>query len=295
MSNTATAPGKTGTQKDVQTIVNDKIIEQLNKGIVPWRKPWTNAGIPRNIISRKPYRNINLLLLSSLGYERNFFITEKQLGEIGGSIKANEKPHVAVYWNYTDQSGNKQAPVLRYYQVYNMAQCVWPMEAIQPEVPMETHTIAVCQEIVNNMPHRPDIKSKDPQAYYDAIEDYINLPKLKLFASEELLYREYFHQLMHSTGHHTRLDRMGLVQMAEYGYTGCSQEELVADIGTCYFQSLTGIAKEVDSNPAYIQSCIEKLRKDRTFIFTAASQAQKGIDFILNAEPEAETVEQAEE
>src|ERR1700736_6038018 len=80
-------------------LLNDKIIEQLKKGTVPWRKQWIHGGVPTNFLTRNPFRGINVMLLAMLGYERNFFITENQLAEIDGSIKPKEKPHMAVSWN----------------------------------------------------------------------------------------------------------------------------------------------------------------------------------------------------
>ena len=50
-------------QMDVYTIVNEKIVKMLEEGVVPWRKPWTSSGLPRNLVSKKPYRGINHFLL----------------------------------------------------------------------------------------------------------------------------------------------------------------------------------------------------------------------------------------
>ena len=71
---------------DVYSIVTNRIIELLEKGVVPWRQTWTDAGLPQNLISGKPYRGINVWLLASLHYSQNRFLTFKQVKEMGGSV-----------------------------------------------------------------------------------------------------------------------------------------------------------------------------------------------------------------
>lgn len=117
-----------GKNRDVYSIVTDRILQQLDKGIVPWRQPWTSAGPPQNLITKRSYRGINLWLLLMLNFTRNFFITAKQLKEIGGEVKKDEKPNLVVYWNWkeaTDETSGetKMIPFLRYYMVYNIDQC----------------------------------------------------------------------------------------------------------------------------------------------------------------------------
>jgi antirestriction protein ArdC len=292
---TAAANPKNDTRKDVYEIVTGKIIEQLEKGTVPWRKPWADSGVPKNLLSKRAYRGVNLLLLSSLGYEQNYFVTSKQLKEIDGSIKPDEKPHLVVYWNFAEkepaeaekeEKAKKKAPFLRYYTVYNVAQCAGIPPELMPATGREPNPIPACESVVKEMSQRPDIRHKEASAFYDCLEDYVNMPKQKTFESDESYYSTLFHELVHSTGHHTRLNRMGLVQMTEFGSEPYSQEELVAEIGTCYLQSLTGITSEFDNSAAYIQGWLKKLNSDKHFIVTAASHAQKAIDFILNVELE---------
>ena len=53
---------------DAYTIVTNRIIELLEAGCVPWQQPLHNGQAPMNLPSKKPYRDINLLLLNALGY-----------------------------------------------------------------------------------------------------------------------------------------------------------------------------------------------------------------------------------
>src|SRR5205823_6369390 len=131
-------------------IITEQIIAQIKqKGILPWRQPWTDAGMPRNLISMRPYRGINVMLLAMLGYERNLFLTFKQVKEIGGRVKQGEKSHMIVYWNYVarkakegekveDRNGKKQVAILRYYSVFNIEQ----FEDIPEKyIPMRAQTV----------------------------------------------------------------------------------------------------------------------------------------------------------
>lgn len=67
---------------DVYQIVTDRIIELLEQGTVPWQKPWKGPGQPMNLISKRPYQGINVLLLASAGYDQNLFLTFDQLKQL---------------------------------------------------------------------------------------------------------------------------------------------------------------------------------------------------------------------
>ena len=93
--------------KDVYSIVTDRIIEHLEKGVIPWRQPWTKAGLPKNLISGKHYRGINVLLLASLHYPQNCFLTFKQVKELGGSVKKGEKSQEVIFWKQIERENKK--------------------------------------------------------------------------------------------------------------------------------------------------------------------------------------------
>ena len=300
MSNSNENAKNGGQKKEVYAIVTDRIIEQLEKGSVPWRKPWTDAGLPANLVSKKAYRGINLMLLSMLGYEHNWFVTAKQLQELKGSIHPNEKPHMVVYWNFQEKKEESEIsehdekefkrPVLRYYVVYNVAQCAG-IEGKIPVMPArEVSSIEACEQIVAGMPNPPIIKCKEPRAFYNPMIDLVNMPKQSTFESDDSYYSTLFHELVHSTGHHSRLDRLGLVQMSEFSGAkhAYSFEELIAEIGSSYLQSYSGVTGQFDQSAAYIAGWLQVLKNDRRFIFTAASAAQKAVDYILGASGEFE-------
>lgn len=292
---------------DVYQIVTDRIIALLEQGTLPWQKPWATTGIPRNLLSKRPYRGINLWLLLSLNYEQNLFLTWDQVKQVGGSVNKGETGQVVIFWKTAkkeetvagSEEKQKTTPVLRYYKVFNIAQCSnIPTTLYEQPMQQEIDPLTACENIITGMPGCPPIRHKEHKAYYHIEEDYINLPKRKSFASSESYYSTLFHELVHSTGHEKRLNRATITQMAEFGSEPYSIEELIAELGSCYLCNHTGILNpEVQNSAAYINGWLGMLKKDKRFIVQASAQAQKAVDCILNmSAPTAEngTVEQPE-
>jgi len=301
---TTTAPAKNATHIDVYKIINDKVIEQLNKGTVPWQKPWSGGGLPQNLITKNVYRGINMLLLSMEGFEHNLFLSFKQVHDIGGKVKKGEKGHIVVFWKQSDtkQEGTEQGGektdekkkyILRYSYVFNIAQCENIPEKYLPKT-RETKELPSCESIVSAMQHCPPIRHKEQKAFYNPKEDFVNMPKKRSFKNDESYYAILFHELVHCTGHESRLNRETLTQMSEFGDDKYSQEELVAEMGTCYLQSFAGITSEFQNSTAYLQGWLGKLKGDKKFIFTAAKAAQRATDYILNVKEAKEETQPGE-
>jgi antirestriction protein ArdC len=279
------------TKVDVYQIVTDRIIELLEKGTVPWQQPWASAGVPANLISKRPYRGINLWLLLSLSYERNLFLTWDQIKKLNGSVNKGEVGHVVIYWKTPPKKedvGNgekeKKMPILRYYKVFNIAQCRdLPENLVEPMEVKEHNSVLECEAIIAGMPGCPEIRHKQQEAFYHIGEDYINMPKKKSFKNPESYYGTLFHELVHCTGAEKRLNRKTLSEMAEFGSEAYGIEELVAELGSAYLSSFTGILNTgISNSAAYINGWLSKLKGDKRFMVQASGQAQKAVDFIIN-------------
>lgn len=294
---------------DVYEIVTNQIIALLEQGSIPWRKPWADAGMPMNVVSKRPYRGINVWLLASLNYDQNLFITWDQLKKINGSVKQGEHGHVVIFWKTQEKNANlkdeeenkeKRKSILRYYKVFNVAQCTGIPEDLIPAVEhRESDIIVECESVIRDMPNAPAIRYKQRKAFYAVQEDYINMPKVKLFDSDETYYATLFHELVHSTGHEKRLSRKTITDMHEVGGPEYSLEELIAELGACYLCHHTGILNaDIKNHVAYIDSWLKQLKNDKRMVVFAASYAQKAVDYILNVKdeevPKTEEVEQAE-
>jgi len=269
----------------VYQFITDRIIAQLEKGVVPWKQPWI-GGAPRNLVSKKAYRGINVLLLTMRGYGNPYWVTFKQAKDRGGSVKKGEKSTPVVFWKLLekeDEEGNiEEIPLLRYYRVFNLEQCQGikdPLEEKKKDIP----PLESCEEIITNMPNSPVIEHEKTRASYSPSKDTVNMPSRNLFNSPETYYSTFFHELTHSTGHETRLNRKSITELSLYGSHEYSKEELVAEMGACFLSNHAGIDQPTfENSAAYISGWLSKLKGDPKMVINAAKEAQKAADFILD-------------
>jgi antirestriction protein ArdC len=294
---------ETAVRRDVYSIVTDRIISQLEQGDIPWRKPWADAGRPRNLISVKPYRGINVWLLGSLGYEHNYFLTFKQVKELGATVRKGEKSHLVVFWQRISKEVEKKdgtkekrmTSLLRYYLVFNVGQCEGIPKEKVPVTARMAYSIEHCEAIVAEMPQCPPIKHERHEAFYNRDHDFVNMPRIETFKSSEEYYSTLFHELVHSTGHPSRLNRSELMESKGMKSEKYAIEELIAEIGSCFIKSTAGLSDDYFKyNVAYIKSWLEGLRDNRRFIFYASREAQRAADFILHQSSEYESTPEAE-
>jgi antirestriction protein ArdC len=280
----------------VYQVITDRVIALLQQGTVPWQKPWQGAELaPQNLVSRKPYRGVNVFLLHAMSYTSPYWLTFKQARGLGGHIRMGEKACPVVFWKWLDveRDGEKErVPFLRYYSVFNVAQC----EGIEGHVPSATgatrrehSAVETAERIVQGMPKRPLIKHGQAQAFYHPIDDYIGMPSPEQFRSGEDYYSVLFHELTHASGHESRLARKGVTgsdgQWGAFGSQSYSKEELVAEMGAAFLCGHAGIVERtIDNSAAYVASWLSRLKDDCKLVVQAAAQAQKAADFILSSD-----------
>jgi antirestriction protein ArdC len=183
--------------------ITERIITLLAQGTVPWQKPWkARTGLPRNLLSQKPYRGINVFLLLAMSYESPFWLTFRQALQLGGNVRKGEKSCPVVFWKQTTiedkESGESQKiPQLRYYHVFNVAQCDGLKIGTGP-VAEPVNGILKPDEIVAHMPQRPEIKHGMSRAFYSPREDYVGMPARERFKQAEAYYATLFHELCHN-------------------------------------------------------------------------------------------------
>ena len=284
---------------DIYAIVTDKIINLLEQGVVPWRRPWTATGLPRNLVSKKPYRGVNFFLLSVSKYVSPFWLTIRQANELGGHVRKGEESTVVVFWKVddakqsTEDLDNEETDgktrrrfLLRYYRVFNLEQCELPQTVLDKLPKTEAHEhdpIETSERIIADMPNWPEIQYTGSKAFYSSLTDRITLPPRELFTSAEEFYATALHETVHSSGSEKRLAREGICEAAPFGSPVYSKEELVAEFGAAYLCAEAGISNEVIHNQAsYVAGWLKKLRDDRKLLIHVAAQAQKAADYILN-------------
>ena len=285
-------------QKDVYQIITDRLIVILESGTVPWRKPWNYGSErgPLNLISRKHYQGINCFLLACTSYSSPYWLTYRQTQGLGGTVRKGEKGSPVIFWKIYEKDdpqaddGKKRLPILRYYTVFNVEQCdgrTFPTPGISTWY--EHDPIEAAEAIQHAMPNPPTIDIGGVRACYSPALDHVQVPELSRYEQPEEYYCTLFHELAHSTGHKSRLNREGVTGQHFFGDAVYSREELVAEMTAAFLCGHCGIENAtIQNSAAYLQNWIKTLHGDKKLAVTAAAQAQKAADYILNRKPQAD-------
>lgn len=270
-------------QNTVYEKITAQFIEALNKGIIPWKKPFVSNA---NFVTKKEYQGINSLITSCRDYACPYWVTFKQANELEGKIKKGEKGTVIVYWqskervfeNEVGEEEVKKGFLLRYSMIFNLEQT----EGIEWEVTSSGKTTTTAEVIVSKYRDTPEIVSvEQDRAYYSPLRDIVNVPKKEKFVSREEYYSTLFHELVHSTGHVSRLDRAELCNIALFGDHSYSKEELVAEIGSAFLCHEAGILSSTMANSeAYIAGWARALGSDPKMVMEAAGKARKAVGYL---------------
>lgn len=279
--------------------VTDKLIAQMEKGIIPWKRPWKildngAAEMPTNYVTKKSYRGINLMLLSCNTYSRPYYMTFRQAQFLGGNVKKGEKGHMVLFYKTLTQQQEEGSDKKVFYERMSFVFNIDQIEGInfkQPNLyigqPDEKLLIERCEQIYRNYPNAPKrVNAQLDRAFYRVSRDEVNMPPVQAFRSPFLYYNTLFHELTHSTGHERRLNRpeMGAGQQGSELY---NREELTAELGAAFLSAVCGISQEENStidrhNAAYLQHYLLALRADVSLFYKASQQAQKAVDYILD-------------
>ena len=273
---------------DIYAAVTDRIIAQMEQGQIPWSKPWHSNGKAVSHATGKPYSLLNQMLLGRPGE----YVTFKQCQEVGGKVKKGEKSSLVVFWKWIEQvdeetGETKEVPFLRYYNVFHIDQCegIAAKYTTEAAFPNGASTVEAAQNFIYDYLVRTGVKlshSEGDRAFYRPSSDEIVLPMSKQFVSTAEYYSTVFHELTHSTGHSSRLNRLDKV--ATFGSNEYSKEELVAEIGAAALVNHVDLetSTSLRNNAAYIQNWLQVLKDDKRFIVSAAGKAEKAVNLILN-------------
>lgn len=289
--------------------ITSQIIAELENGIIPWQKPWANGSF-MGCISHTTGRPYSLLNQWLLGGRAGEWLTYKQIQDEGGRVRKGEKASTVVFWTFVSKVVDRKVteekddagevvgtetkelianyPVLKAYTVFHIDQT----EGIQPRfnneavkyehAPIEEAEIAI-ENYVARENLKLEIKESD-RAFYCPSTDSVTVPNREQFEVTEQFYSTLFHELTHSTGHESRLNRLGVAGLHYFGDTEYSKEELVAEIGAAFMCQSVGIdcAKAFKNTVAYIQSWLNALKGDKKLIVAAAAKAEQAVNYMLN-------------
>jgi antirestriction protein ArdC len=299
------AAGQPVKRADVYTRVTNRIIEELERGVRPWLKPW-NAKNAAGRITRplrhngKPYNGVNILMLwasaESQGFACPFWLTFQQAKELGGFVKKGQHGSPVVYASTFKKSETgddgrtieAEIPFLREYTVFNAEQCEGlPSHFHQlAEQPTESvQRIDATEQFFRQT--GADIRYGGNQAYYSCGLDYVQMPIIECFRDAESYYATLAHESTHWTRHESRLNRdFGRKRFGDEGY---AVEELVAELGAAFLCADLNITPEVRSDHAsYVEHWLTVLKNDKRAIFSAASHASKAVEYLHGLQPTAE-------
>ena len=283
----------------VYEVITGQIVEQLERGVVPWARPWKVDGLaPSNLVSRRPYRGINVFLLGFRAASTPWWLTFRQAKALGGSVRAGERSTPVIFWRWVDRdergiegtsSGSERRrerlPVLRYYSVFNLDQTEGIDVAKVPAVdPSAIDDVPTAEEIVARFPDPPAIEHlAQPRAVDRPSPDSVTMPPRSAFERTEGYYSTLFHELTHATGHAKRLARPGFDKnhASPFGSEPYAREELVAELGAAFLCGEAGLEPDISNSAAYIDHWRQQLSRDSRLVITAAQQAQRAADFIL--------------
>lgn len=284
---------------NIYEAITNRIIEQLESGVIPWHKPWSGvASGAYNRVSKKPYSLLNQMLLKHDGE----YATFKQWSDLGGKVKKGEKSEIVVFWKILNveetkngKTEQKSIPLLKYINVFHVSQ----VDGVEPKTTklIEHNPIEEAEQIKNDYANRENIRIEElvtDKAFYSPLRDYIQVPCKEQYKDIMEFYSTLFHEMVHSTGHKDRLKRLDCsVKFASFGSEDYSKEELIAEIGSAFLMNHIGIetTKTFTNSTAYIQSWLKVLKDDNRFIVSASSKAEKAMKYILGIKEESiETV-----
>ena len=270
---------------DIYAEITNRMIHEMEAGVIPWRKPWMASGAAVSHTTGKAYSLLNQMLLGKAGEGLTF----NQCQQEGGKIRKGEKAQIVVFWKWLDQEDEethevKQVPFLRYYNVFHIDQCEGITAKHITENPNPAQADEAAETIITEYVKREGVRLEHQEgdaAFYQPAADRIVLPMMKQFTETAEYYGTVFHEMVHSTGHMKRLARLDTT--ANFGGEEYSKEELVAEIGSAALVNHAGLetAKSFRNSAAYVQNWLTVLKSDKRFIVSAAGKADKAVNYIL--------------
>ncbi|MBR2822523.1 MAG: DUF1738 domain-containing protein [Clostridia bacterium] len=271
---------------DLYQQITDRIIAELEKGRIPWHKPWKCCSGAVSRATGKPYSVLNQLMLPKPGE----YVTFNQAIEEGHPVKKGEKASMVFFFKFIDGEDKdtgkpKKIPLLKYYSVFHISQC----DGMKPrftvsDFPSNLEPDDRAEKILADYVKRSGVTLRMEQsdcAFYRPSTDTIVIPDLGQFVDVAEYYSTLFHETIHSTGHPSRLNR--ITDIAMFGSENYSKEELVAELGASYLVNTVGLKtpSSFGNSAGYIQGWLSALKNDKRFIVSAAGKAEKAVQMIL--------------
>lgn len=301
------------TQNEIRQRITTEIVAALESGkLPPWRKPWqcsdANTGHPCNAVSKRRYSGVNPILLDIAahrhGLQSKWWGTFRQWQKLGGSVKRRPDHVPSGKWGTsvvfckpiteTDRDENGEVVedkffMLRTFTVFNLDQVEGPFDHLRvgnAPVPVNAVEERYEQADAAISATGADIRYGGAKALCDFRNDCIQMPHRHEFTMPEF-YETIFHELCHWTEHPKRLnwDR----SKPENSY---AMGELIAELGGCLMAGELGLpnSENLTNHAAYLNSWLSAMKGDSRFIFKAAAQANRAVDYLLSFSRQSQPV-----
>lgn len=270
--------------------INSAIISQMKSGNIPWHKPW-KSELPKNFISKKIYQGTNFWLLVMSPAKSPYWLTFLQCKQKGGRINKGAQGELIVFWKIlhysqtrkkpdgTEEEKDLSIPFLRYSFVFNLADTTLYKDE---EVKQEEMKLEEAEKFISSL--NINIENNPTKCFYAPNLDFVSVPVITSFDSVNEYYAALFHELVHATGHESRLNRFKIFDF-ETKHKNYSFEELVAELGSAYLCAQFNISNNnlIKNSSGYLQGWLESFENDYSLFFKASSAAQKAVDYLLNS------------
>lgn len=303
--------------------IADKVLEQIENNNLEWAAGWHKLRhAPFNAKTEKRYNGTNLLILHfesvKKGYKDPRWLTFNQAKDLGAQVKAGEKATTIFHWNEYDKK-TKKAPdweelrklpkeelekyvqdnisySVSYHSVFNAEQCNGLEKYVVPTLSAEE--LAKQNEKIEQViaaSEAPVLYDGENRAFYSLSEDKIHLPKIENFKTKNDYYATALHEIAHSTGHESRLNRN--LKGGMFGDENYAIEELRAEFASLFMQyelDLNFDAKHFENHSAYIQGWSKAIKEDKNVLFAAIKDAGKIATYVRENYAEQENTKKNE-
>ena len=302
--------------KTIVEKVSKGIMACLEKGTIPWTLGFNGKIGMAKSFDGKQYRGMNRWICAAAVIQNNFktntWVTFNRVKKEGGNVLKGSKSTTIVFWKVNeyevkDSNGNvvldsngvpktKVIPYLRAIPVFNLCQTsLYDPKKVVVKEEVEVN-VDLAEQLVGDWNGVVPVKfgyDNMSSPYYNPKEDFINIPYEddvdNGWKNDELMYKTTFHEMMHSTGHKSRLDRFdkatldGIDAGKLHSKGQYSAEELVAEMGSEILANICDFKQShIEDTSAYIQSWLKCLKSNPEWLLYAAGKAEKGVDLILD-------------
>jgi len=266
--------------------INQQILEAIEEGTIPWKKRWLSLNL-KNGVTDYSYHGINIFILAMKGYEDPRWLTFNQVKKINGHVLAKEKGTTIIFWKPIEikkDDKKETIPLLESYTVFNVKQCEVDIKLLKPIEDTGIEKNINAESIINNYKDCPEIRT-DNDGYYAPVGDYIGIPPINRFVTQDAYYEALFHELIHSTGHESRLNRC--ISDKRPTKEEYSREEMIAEMGASYLLELSEIPFPINMAANYINGWSTAVKEDKYLFIKSASQAERALRYILEGKTNA--------